>query len=344
MCPVIENMMAIMQPAIGTYRTWMVAIGSYCKVVSVSLSKVTKMFVGIGSQENNWRNLLSVMYVDWGSFSVWGKTVVEADTRKLLQSLQQQLTNTHRRGNVSPVGRLELSHIQQVAQLWQRDRATHAAVEISDGIGRRVPTTVRVRKLKWLPFRAVSKYPQNIVWFCYKSRVWQTDERTDGRTDGQNYDCQDRASIAASRGKYGILPSGPSHFLDTSCVLPHSVCWHLTRYCVICAICISTRITANILRKIHKTVVITAFLFDSNMPRIVCTLGHSPNLLGELTILPKSPKLVHGWSPGVKRGKGGGKGKEKGDEGCKRGEPFQTPSDWWCYVRHDLVKITQIKQ
>jgi len=29
----------------------------------------------------------------------------------------------------------------------------------------------------------------------------QTDRRTDGRTDGQNCDSQDRASIAASRGK-----------------------------------------------------------------------------------------------------------------------------------------------
>ena len=28
-----------------------------------------------------------------------------------------------------------------------------------------------------------------------------TDRRTDGRTDGQNYDPQDRDSIAASRGK-----------------------------------------------------------------------------------------------------------------------------------------------
>jgi len=28
-----------------------------------------------------------------------------------------------------------------------------------------------------------------------------TDRQTDGRTDGQNYDSQDRASIAASRGK-----------------------------------------------------------------------------------------------------------------------------------------------
>jgi len=28
-----------------------------------------------------------------------------------------------------------------------------------------------------------------------------TDRQTDGRRDGQNYDCQDRASMAASRGK-----------------------------------------------------------------------------------------------------------------------------------------------
>ena len=32
-----------------------------------------------------------------------------------------------------------------------------------------------------------------------KTRV--TDGQTDGRTDRQNYDSQDRASIAASRGK-----------------------------------------------------------------------------------------------------------------------------------------------
>jgi len=37
-----------------------------------------------------------------------------------------------------------------------------------------------------LPFRVVSKHPQCIVWFCHKAK---------------NYDSQDRASIAASRGK-----------------------------------------------------------------------------------------------------------------------------------------------
>ena len=47
--------------------------------------------------------------------------------------------------------------------------------------------------IEWLSFRAVSKYPQCIVWFCHKTRVW----RTDGLTDRHNYDSQYRASIAA---------------------------------------------------------------------------------------------------------------------------------------------------
>jgi len=33
----------------------------------------------------------------------------------------------------------------------------------------------------------------------------QTDGQTDGQSDGQNYDSQDRASIAASRGKNVLL-------------------------------------------------------------------------------------------------------------------------------------------
>jgi len=41
----------------------------------------------------------------------------------------------------------------------------------------------------------------------HKARVWQTDRRTlrrtDGRTDRQNYDSQDRVRIDASRGKNG---------------------------------------------------------------------------------------------------------------------------------------------
>jgi len=52
---------------------------------------------------------------------------------------------------------------------------------------------VGVRELEWLSFGMESKYPQCIVWFCHRARVWQT--------NGQNHDSQDRASIAASRGK-----------------------------------------------------------------------------------------------------------------------------------------------
>jgi len=48
-------------------------------------------------------------------------------------------------------------------------------------------------------FHVVSKYPQCIVWFCQKARVCQTERWT----DGENYDSQDRASIAASRSKNG---------------------------------------------------------------------------------------------------------------------------------------------
>jgi len=66
-------------------------------------------------------------------------------------------------------------------------------VQISDGRGRRPPTTVGIRKLECLPFGVVSQYPQCIVWFCHKARVWQTDRR--------NYDFKDCASIAVSHVK-----------------------------------------------------------------------------------------------------------------------------------------------
>jgi len=42
------------------------------------------------------------------------------------------------------------------------------------------------------------------------------DGQTDGRTDGQNYDSQDRASIAASRGKNG--PPYPIGLLSVLCL------------------------------------------------------------------------------------------------------------------------------
>ena len=83
------------------------------------------------------------------------------------------------------------------------ERGKSLWAQISDGRGRRPPTAIGVRKSEWLswsPCRVVSKYPQCIVWFCHKARVWQIDRQTDGRTDGQNYDSQDLASIAASRG------------------------------------------------------------------------------------------------------------------------------------------------
>ena len=54
-------------------------------------------------------------------------------------------------------------------------------VQISDGKRRRPPTTVGVRKLEWLPFRVVSKYPQCIVCFCHSTRV--TDRWTDRQTE-----------------------------------------------------------------------------------------------------------------------------------------------------------------
>ena len=51
------------------------------------------------------------------------------------------------------------------------------SAQISEGWGRRPPTTVGVRKLEWLPFCVVSKYLQCIVWFCHKTRIWRTDGR-----------------------------------------------------------------------------------------------------------------------------------------------------------------------
>ena len=55
----------------------------------------------------------------------------------------------------------------------------------------------------------------------------QTDRRTDGQVDRQNYDSQDRASIAASRGKNeGVASKRASvwhlgcRFFDTAYSLP----------------------------------------------------------------------------------------------------------------------------
>ena len=60
---------------------------------------------------------------------------------------------------------------------------------ILEGRGHRPPTTFGVRKLGWLPFRMVSKYPQWIIWFCRNTCVWQTDRQTDGRRELQQQYC-----------------------------------------------------------------------------------------------------------------------------------------------------------
>ena len=49
------------------------------------------------------------------------------------------------------------------------------------GRGHRPPTAVGVRRLEWLPYRVVSKYPQSIILFCHNARVWRTDGLTELR-------------------------------------------------------------------------------------------------------------------------------------------------------------------
>jgi len=75
-------------------------------------------------------------------------------------------------------GTIKISWVHGHCTIW---------AQVSDGRGRRPPTTVGIRKRRWLPFRVVSKYPQCIVWFCHKAHVWQTYvyRRTDGQTDRQ---------------------------------------------------------------------------------------------------------------------------------------------------------------
>ena len=67
--------------------------------------------------------------------------------------------------------------------------------------GHHPSTTVSVRKLEWMPFRAVAKYSQCIVWFCHKARVRQTDGRTDRQRD--KITTPETALATASRGKNG---------------------------------------------------------------------------------------------------------------------------------------------
>jgi len=76
--------------------------------------------------------------------------------------------------------------------------------QISEGNGRRWPTTVGVNKLEWLPFCAVLGYLRCIVWFCHKARVSRMNRQTDRQTELR---LKDRASIAAPCGKNRQLQS-----------------------------------------------------------------------------------------------------------------------------------------
>jgi len=73
---------------------------------------------------------------------------------------------------------------------------------MSVGRGYRPATSVSARKPESLPFHVVSMARQNIgsMFFCFVTKH-ACDGRKDGRTDTQNYDPQDRASIAALRCK-----------------------------------------------------------------------------------------------------------------------------------------------
>ena len=68
--------------------------------------------------------------------------------------------------------------------------------------GRRTPTIVGVRKLVRLPFRVYQNICSTLFSLVTKHAC---DRRMDGRRDGQNYDSQDRAGIAASHGKTPAL-------------------------------------------------------------------------------------------------------------------------------------------
>ena len=71
---------------------------------------------------------------------------------------------------------------------------------ILGGRGRRPPTTVGWQKTRWIALSCGIKIsPVGSLDYSQSTRV--TGGQTDRRTEGQNYDSQDRASIAASRGK-----------------------------------------------------------------------------------------------------------------------------------------------
>jgi len=69
-------------------------------------------------------------------------------------------------------------------------------VQISDGRECRPPTALGDRKQEWLPLRAVPYQSIRSALFGFVTK-----HAYDTQTDGQNYDSQDCASIAASCGK-----------------------------------------------------------------------------------------------------------------------------------------------
>ena len=75
---------------------------------------------------------------------------------------------------------------------------------------RRPTTIVGVIKVEWLAFHVASKYVQCIVWFCHKVCVLPS--------DGQTYNSQDHASIAALRGNN--VPTNYVHVFTTTKLQP----------------------------------------------------------------------------------------------------------------------------
>jgi len=99
----------------------------------------------------------------------------------------------------SPTGSLALNH---------RFRNVCLKTAWSGGRGHRPLTSFGVIKLDWLPFHVVSKFQLYVLSVLHKAHMWQVDERTDRQMDRQNYDPQDCASIAASRGKNRLRIAG----------------------------------------------------------------------------------------------------------------------------------------
>jgi len=82
------------------------------------------------------------------------------------------------------------------------------------------------KKLEGLPFIRYKNIAGRFFGLVTKHAYErQTDGQMDGQTDGQNYDSQDRASTAASRGKNGLTKStiSVSGEKSTSDMLPEAL-------------------------------------------------------------------------------------------------------------------------